>query len=131
MLRKIRPLLIGTEGISRKISVPPLELVKAQQPFGVLLSCTLPRCARAGVSYYTSTLSFAQDRVRHCEVRLTFIGPAPKWVRVYDCTHPRAPVLLKSLTPSRQEPDLCEYINVVEDVPGRSARVYMFWRDSI
>jgi hypothetical protein len=105
--------------------------VKARQPFGVLLKCTLPRCLPAGSGYYTSTLSFAQDRVPRHEVRLIFVGKAPSWVRVYDCTPPRAPVLLKSLAPSRQEQDLCEYIDVVEDAPGQSARVYMFWRASV
>jgi hypothetical protein len=131
MVRKIRPLLVGPEGVSKKISVPLLEPIGADQSFGVLLKCTLPRCVTTGTGYYTSTLSFAQDRVRRCTVRLEFVGPAPSWMRVYDCSSQRNPVLLKSLAPSRQEPDLCEYIDVIEDVPGQSARVYMFWRDTV
>jgi hypothetical protein len=131
MVRGIRPLLVGPEGVSKKISVPLLEPLKAHQSFGVLLKCTLPRCITAGTGYYTSTLSFAQDRVAGCAVRLLFVGPEPGWMRVYDCAHQRAPVLLKSLAPSRPEPGLCEYIDVVEDVPGQSARVYIFWRDSV
>ena len=131
MVREIRPLLVGPEGISKKISVPFLEPLEAQQAFGVLLKCTLPRCITAGSGYYTSTLSFAQDRVGRCTVRIIFVGPRPVWMRVYDCPPRRAPVLLKSLTPSRHEQDLCEYIDVVEDIPGQSARVYMFWRESI
>jgi len=86
MTRPIRPLLIGTEGISKKISVPLLEPLKAKESFGLLLKCTLPRCLPPGSGYYTSTLSFAQDRVPRCEVRLIFVGTAPRWVRVYDCT---------------------------------------------
>jgi len=120
MVREIRPLLVGPEGISKKISVPLLEPLETNQSFGVLLKCTLPRCVTAGTGYYTSTLSFAQDRVRRCTVRLIFVGPAPSWMRVYDCSHQRAPVLLKSLAPSHQGPDLCEYIDVVEDVAGQS-----------
>lgn len=130
MAREIRPLLVGPEGISKKISVPLLTPIEADQPFGVLLKCTLPRCITAEMGYYTSTLSFSQDRVRRCSIRLEFVGIAPTWMRVYDCSQPGAPVLLKSLTPSRREPGLCEYIDVVEDIPGRSARVYMFWRES-
>jgi len=42
-----------------------------------------------------------------------------------------SPALVKSLTLWRQEADLCEYIHVIEDVPGQSARVYLFQRDSI
>lgn len=131
MDRPIRPLLIGPESVSKKISVPLLGPIRADQPFGVLLKCTLPRCVTAAVGYYTSTLSFAQDLVRRCTVRLEFVGVAPAWMRVYDCSHPRAPVLLKSLAPTREEPGFCEYIDVVEDAPGQSARVYMFWRDSV
>lgn len=131
MARKIRPLLVGPEGSSKKISVPLLEPLKANESFGVLLKCTLPRCVTAGTGYYISTLSFAQERVKRCTVRLVFIGPMPSWMRVYDCSHQRAPALLKSLTPSRQKKDLCEYIDVVEDISGQSARVYLFWRDSV
>ena len=47
MVRPIRPLLVGPEGISKKISVPFLEPLKANQAFGVLLKCTLPRCLTA------------------------------------------------------------------------------------
>jgi hypothetical protein len=131
MAREIRPLLIGTDGISKKISVPFLEPLKAKQSFGVLLKCTLPRCLPAGIGYYTSTLSFSQDRVPHCEVRLTFVGTPPSWVRVYDCAPPHAAVLLKTLAPSRKEHGFCEYVDVAENRKGQSARVYMFWRDSI
>jgi hypothetical protein len=128
MTRPIRPLLIGTDGISKKISVPLLRMVKARDPFGVLLKCTLPRCLPAGSGYYSSTLSFAQKRVSRYEVRLIFVGPRPSWVRVYDCTS-RPAVLVKSMAPSHHEPGLSEYIDMVEDAPGQSARVYMFWRD--
>jgi hypothetical protein len=131
MARRIQPLLIGTDGISKKISVPFLEPVKAKEPFGVLLKCALPHCLPAGSGYYTSTLSFAQDRVPRYEVRLIFVGTAPSWVRVYDCTPPRPAGLLKTLAPSHQEPGLCEFLDVVENAPGQSARVYMFWRDSV
>lgn len=131
MTRPIRPLLIGPEGISKKISVPLLEPLQANQPFGVLLKCTLPRCLTPGTGYYTSTLSFSQDYVRRSTVRLIFIGPAPVWMRVYECSRGQSPVLLKSLAPSHREVDLCEYVDIVENAPGRSARVYMFWRESM
>jgi hypothetical protein len=131
MVREIRPLLIGPEGISKKISVPFLEPLKADQSFGVLLKCTLPRCVTVAAGYYTSTLSFAQDRVRRCTVRLIFVGTPPSWVRVYDCAPPHAAVLLKTLAPLRKEPGFCEYVDVAENRKGQSARVYMFWRDSI
>jgi len=130
MTRQIRPLLVGTDGISKKVSVPFLEPLKAQDPFCVLLKCTLPGCLPAGIGYYTSTLSFAQDRVARCEVRLIFVGSAPHWVRVYDCSA-RPAALLKSLSPSRQEARVTEYIDVVEGARGQSARVYVFYRDSI
>ena len=85
MNRPIRPLLVGSEGISRKLSVPFLEPLKTNESFAVRLESALPRCVKAGFGYYTSTLSFAQDRVRRCEVRLIFAASAPTWVRVYEC----------------------------------------------
>ena len=130
MVHPIRPMLMGTEGISKKISVPFLAPLKAHEPFGVLLKCTLPHCVKAGFGYYTSTLSFAQDRVQRCAVRLIFVGSAPRWVRVYECVAQGPPKLLKSLVPSRRETNELEYLDVVEDRPGESARIYVFWRES-
>jgi hypothetical protein len=131
MERPIRPLLVGPAGISKKIAVPFLEPLEANQPFALLLTCTLPRCLSAGKGYYTSTLSFVQKRVGRCTVRLLFAGHAPSWVRVYDCAPPGVPSLVKSLVPVRRKPGLAEYTDVMEDLPGRSARVYLFWRDSL
>ena len=131
MSHPIRPVLVGAEGISKKISVPFLEPVKSNQSFGILLKCTLPGCVKGGFNYYTSTLSFAQDRVPRSTVELIFAGMAPTWVRVYESTLHHPAELVKSLAPSRQEPGLSEYRDVVEDREGRSARVYTFWRDTV
>ncbi len=131
MNHPIRPVLVGAEGISKRISVPFLEPLKANENFGVLLKCTLPGCVKAGFSYYTSTLSFAQRRVQRSVVRLIFVGPAPTWMRVYESTSKRPTKLLKTLPPTRQEQDLYEYVDEVEDRDGHSARVYTFWRDSV
>ena len=117
--------------MSKKISVPFLEPLRAEQSFRMMLKCTLPRCMKAGFGYYTATLSFAQDRVRRCTVRLIFAGPAPGWVRVYECSPPRQPTLLKILTPLATEHGEHEYRDVVKEAAGQSARVYTFWRDAI
>jgi hypothetical protein len=130
MVQPIRPMLVGSEGISRKLTVPFLEPLKANDSFSVLLKCILPRCVKAGFGYYTSTLSFTQDRVRRCEVRLIFAGSTPRWLRVYECSTQRQPVLLKTLPPVRQTTDSCEYLDVEDERPGQSARIYIFWRDA-
>jgi hypothetical protein len=130
MVQPIRPMLVGSEGISRKLSVPFLEPLKAHDSFAVLLKCTLPRCVKVGFGYYTSTLSFTQDRVSRCEVRMIFAGSTPSWLRVYECSAQSRPVLLKTLPPIRQSADSCEYHDVEVERPGQSARIYTFWRDS-
>jgi hypothetical protein len=130
MTRPIRPFVVGSEGISRKISVPFLEPLKVNESFAVRLECVLPRCVKAGFGYYTSTLSFAQDRVRRCEVRLIFVGPAPSWQRVYESSAQRRPLLLKTLTPVRRAIDSCEYLDIEVERPGQSARIFAFWRDA-
>ena len=92
-----------------------------------MLKCTFPRATTIGFGYYSSTLSFAQDTVPRCTVRLIFSGSEPAWVRVYESSQPpQTPTLVKTLMPVRQEPSECEYLDVVEDVAGRSARVYAF-----
>jgi len=128
---KIRPLLIGTDGVSKKLSVPFLEPLRRDQPFRMMLKCTLPGCIPPGFGYYVATLSFAQDRVRRSTIRLIFAGPAPIWVRVYECAPSRPPTLLKTLAPVKEGGGQYEYLDVVTGADGQSARVYAFWRDSI
>lgn len=126
---KIRPMLLGADGLSKKIAVPFLAPLGAEEAFCVLLLADLPGCMKAGVDYYTSTLSLAQEAVRQSTVRLVFVGKPPAWVRVYECGAWGRPKLLRDLRPVRQEKDLCEYLDSAKDVAGRSARIYLFSRD--
>jgi len=131
MKHPVQPLLVGPEGTSKKISVLLLKPVVRQEPFGILLKATLPRCIKRGFSYYTSTLSFAQGTVRRCVVRLQFVGAVPAWVRVYECLPQKQPALIKSLAPSRQEPGITEYVDEAGETAGNSARIYIFQRDNL
>ena len=131
MKHAIRPIPIGTHGLSRKVSVPFLQTLKANEPFAVLLKCQLPRCVTAGTGYYTSTLSFDQKLVARCTVHLIFVGSTPEWVRVYDTVPNGPPELVKSLMAIRVQDVVAEYIDIAEGRKGRSARVYTFWRDKV
>jgi hypothetical protein len=125
---RIRPMLIGPDGISKKVAVPFLEPLIAQQPFDMLLACDLPGCMKGGIEYYTSTMSFDQDRVRRFATRLLFRSGRPKWVRVYDCDDSGAVRLLRDLRPLREGGELTEYLDAGHDVAARSARIYVFQR---
>lgn len=130
-LHPIRPLLIGADGVSKKISVPFLRPVRSKEAFGLMLRCTLPRATKAGFGYYSSTLSFEQDRVAVCIVRLIFVGSPPEWVRVYDCSTGTKPVLVKALSAAKSGGGQHEYIDEIVGARGQSARVYTFWREII
>ena len=125
---RIRPILIGPEGISKKIAVPFLAPLEAGQPFSVLLTCELPGCMTAGVDYYTATISFAQDQVSIYTARLTFLHDRPDWLRVYDFHVPGGPFLLKDLRPIRDHDDITEYLDTDQDVPPKLGRIYVFHR---
>jgi hypothetical protein len=124
----IRPILLGPDGISKKIVVPFLGPITALQPFCVLLKCTLPGCMKAGLEYYTSTLSFDQTLVRRSTVQLLFAGRRPDWVRAYGCSRFGRAELLRDLRPARQDATVAEFLDIVEDVEGQSARIYVFRR---
>jgi hypothetical protein len=128
---KIRPVLVGADGISKKVAVPFLAPLAVEEPFSVLLKCELPGCMKAGLEYYISTLSFEQDLVRRCAVRLIFVGAQPSWVRVYDYTPPGRPQLLKDLRPVRQHAEVFEYVDIASDLEGQSARIYLFCRANL
>lgn len=127
---RIQPLLIGADGISKKIAVPFLEPLLARQPFDVMLHCRLPGTYKPGIGYYTSTLSFDQDNIGRCAVRLIFSGRRPEWVRAYDCDAAGRPRLLKNLSLMREDPQSCEYLDVADNIPAQSARIYVFRRAS-
>lgn len=81
-VHRIRPVLLGADGLSKKIAVPLLERLSAREPFSILLACRLPGCLKSGVEYYTSTMSVAQERIQKYRVRLVFLGDQPYWLRV-------------------------------------------------
>ena len=129
-MHRIRPVLLGADGLSKKLAVPLLERLSAREPFNVLLTCTLPGCMKSGVEYYTSTTSVAQESVASCTVRLVFLGERPEWLRVYECGASGATKLLKDLRPSRETPRRIEYTDHANDVPAQSARIYVFSRNA-
>jgi hypothetical protein len=125
---KIQPVLIGPDSISKKIAVPFLEPIVAEQPFDIMLHCRMPATYKLGLCYYTSTLSFDQEKVGRCTVQLTFVGQKPDWVRVYECDPSGRPRLLKTLRPVREGRERSEYRDEAKDVKAQSARIYLFHR---
>jgi len=131
MRHEISPFLVGPDGNSKKIAVPFLEPLVAQEPFCVLLKCHLPGCMKTGLEYYTSTLSLGQDNVRRSVVRLLFVGRQPEWLRVYECDLSGNATLLKDLKPTRESKELSQYLDIAEGVAAQSARIYLFWRPQL
>jgi hypothetical protein len=128
---RIQPILLGPDGISKKLAVPFLGPLSANEPFHVLFECRLPGCMKAGVDYYTATLSFEQERIEHCTVRLAFLRDAPQWLRVYEWSPGRTVALLKDLQPLRKNASVSEYQDAGENVPARAARIYVFCRAAL
>lgn len=128
---KIRPILLGPDGISKKIAVPFLAPLVAQQPFNVALTCELPGCMKAGVEYYTASLSFEQDRVHRYVVQLNFEQDLPKWLRVYERDASGVPRLVRDLPPTTVDREHAMYRDIAEELPAQTARIYVFRRDHI
>jgi hypothetical protein len=127
----IRPLLIGPDGMTKKIAVPFLEPLTNQQPFSMLLDCTLAGCMKAGVDYYAASLSFDQDTVPRSVVRLVFMGDLPAFVRVYEYTASNQVKLIRTLQPRLLDGKRAEYLDVADNVKAQSARIYLFDRPSV
>jgi hypothetical protein len=125
-LHKIRPILIGQDGLSKKIAVPFLKPLVAQQPFSIVLNCVLPDCIGTGVQYYTSSLSFAQKTVDRLAVHVVFARTAPEGIRVYASKRGSHPKLAKQLAPFKDDGETCEYLDLIERTEGQSLRVYIF-----
>ncbi len=129
---RIPPVLIGPDGISKKVAVPFVQPLAAQHPFDVMLTCRLPGIFKpTGKTYYTSSLSFAQATIAQCTVELNFRGQAPEWLRVYECLTDGDPRLLRTLTPIQQALGQTQYVDVAENRAAQSARIYLFRRKDV
>jgi len=128
---RIRPVLLGSDGLSKKIAVPLLRPLSAMEPFSVTLICRLPSCMKSGVDYYTSTVSVAQPSLQVSSVRLVFIRDLPEWLRVYECDATGAVRLIRDLRPSLASSRRVEYLDLCDGVPAQSARIYLFRRRAI
>ena len=128
MSHRIKPVLIGPDGHTKKLAIPLLAPLTAQESFDVMLNCDLPGCLGYELGYYTSTLSFDQEHVRHFSTRLIFFDESPKWLRVYQCDAFGKASLLKEAAPDRPKPGRSEYLDVADNSGGQSARVYVFCR---
>ena len=127
---RIRPVLIGPDGMSKKISVPFLAPLGTLQPFKIDLTCELPRCMKAGLDYYSASVSFAQEHVPRYTVTLAFEEQRPEWVRVYECDSTGTSRLLRQLPLETTDAERAVYTDIAEDLPAQTARVYFFERDN-
>jgi hypothetical protein len=125
-LRQIRPTLVDSDGVSKKISVPFLQPLALNDLFSVRFDCCLPGCVTDGVQYYTSSLSFDQPRIESTSLHLIFVKTQPKWVRAYECGKDGKAAFLSELRPFRDDGATCEYVDIAQDVPGQSVRVYLY-----
>lgn len=124
----IRPVLLGSDGLSKKVAVPLLKRLSAQDPFSVLLRCSLPGCIKSGVEYYASSTSVSQPAIPEYTVRLLFVGDRPEWLRAYECDSNGKTALIKDLRPSHEDRRMTEYLDLASEVAGQSARIYLFRR---
>ena len=125
-LQQIRPTLVASDGVSKKISVPFLQPLAFRQRFSVLLNCNLRGCVTTGVQYYTSSLSFDQHSIESASVHLIFVKTRPEWVRVYECAKNGVMRLVSEPRPFRDDGATCEYVDMMQNVPGQSVRVYLY-----
>jgi len=125
-LHQVRPTLLGSDGVSKKIKVPFLHSLARQDRFSILLNCALPGCISTGVQYYTSSLSFDQPSVGSASVHLIFVRMRPEWVRVYEFDRKCRPTFVSELRPFRDDGATCEYVDMSQNIPGQSVRVYLY-----
>lgn len=125
-LHKIRPILVDSDGVSKKISVPFLQPLALRERFSVLLNCNLPGCITTGVQYYTSSLSFDQTSIERAAVHLIFARTRPEWVKVYECDQHGRPRAATELRPFRDDGATCEFVDMTHRVPGQSVRIYLY-----
>lgn len=125
---RIQPILLGPDGISKKLAIPFLEPLTAGQPFHMLFVCELPGCITDRIEYYTATMFFDQPKIRRFSTRLMFRNGRPRWVRAYDGDGAGIVRLSRDLPPIHQNQESAEYVDTAHDVPAQFVRIYVFQR---
>jgi len=125
---KIFPLLLGADGLTKRVGLPFIRHLSEGDPFHVVLFCELPGCMRFGKDYVTATLAFNDNtRIKNFSVKLEFVKGHPKWVRLYDATSGE-PRLIKDLKPARTKAHSVYYEENYKNIEGEKAFVYLFER---
>jgi hypothetical protein len=127
-MHPIKPVLLGADGLSKKIAVPLLQPLSKDDPFSVRVVCHIPGCVASGVDYYSCTFSVAQQSIQTSSVRLVFLSERPEWVRAYECDASGGVRLLKALAPSHSTSRMTEYLDLATNIPANAARIYVFHR---
>ena len=126
--KRIRPRLVGADGLSKKLSVPFLKPLLAQQQFDMLLQTAIPECMGLGIQHFSSTFSFAQRWIPFVTVHLVFVRQAPDWLLVYEASGKDSKFhFVDELQPFLSGPQTWEYREELRNLRGRSARVYVYW----
>lgn len=127
--RPIRPTLVGSDGVSKKIRVPFHHPLSQGDSFSILLRCTLPGCVTTGTQYYVSSLSFDQPSIESAVVQLIFPSEKPAQVKVLDYNPQKGLQYIRTLRPFRDDGTTCEYVDMEHSVPGQWIRVYLYTLD--
>ena len=125
---KISPLLLGPDGLTKRVGLPFISHLSEGDPFHVVLFCELPGCMKFGKDYVTSTLAFDDDKgIKKFSVKIEFVENHPKWVRLYDATSGE-PRLVKDLKPARTKARSVFYEENYQNIESQKALVYLFER---
>lgn len=125
---KIRPFLLESGGLTKKIKLPFINPLSPGDRFHVRLYCKLPGCIKFGKDYVVSTLSFKDEAgIKNFSTRLEFVKNHPKWVRLYNATSGE-PRLIKDLRPKRLVADSVYYEDNYKCIEAEKYFVYFFER---
>lgn len=123
-LNKINPILISSDGLCKKISLPLLRKLNQHDPFSVEFHYTWLSCIKNKKDYFISSLSFENNKVNKYTVILEFKDINPDWVRVYNSSGE----LIKSLVLTEENDGNYIYVDDVNEPSAHSTLIYQFYR---
>ena len=129
--QRIRPVLVGLDAMSKKISVPFLRPLSMNERFSVLVTWTVPNCMARGVDYYTATFSFDQESVPDCTTELVFLGNRPKWLEIWRSEAGGGSSKVETLRPATIANERTEYRHTIRNSPASVAWIYLFERPAM
>lgn len=124
---KISPILIGDDGLSKKIKINFLHKLEYSDNFKILFVYSFPHCLKFGKDYISVYMSYYKKTIDVFINEIIFKDIKPLYVKVYDI-HNKKAHYTETLKPNVSHNEY-KYIHKINNCKGNTSIIYFINRE--